>query len=126
VVLVLACAPRGPWHSERAGRPLTRAELAVRPVTVVGDAPQTFAQALQDAGYRVVAHPAYRGDLEASLVLSGDRAVATLRTDGFFVAETEGPEGDLAALVRQLAESQGMADYIRNSGVPAQLPILVR
>jgi hypothetical protein len=49
--------------------------------------------------------------------------VATLRSDGFFVDEARAPDDQrdaLSQLARSLAQSQGMASFVRNSGTPQQ------
>ena len=110
---MLACAPREHWAPRAAEHPPTRAELQLYPLTVHG--PPELAQAMAAQGFRVVEHEPYKGDL--SLDLSPD-GVATLRSDGFFVDEAAGP--DIKAIARQLAVSQRVADFIRNSGLPQQ------
>jgi len=54
----------------------------------------------------------------------GSIAVATLRSDGFFVEEARAAakENQTTAteLARSLAISRGMADFVRNSGTPQQ------
>jgi hypothetical protein len=125
VLCAMACATH--WHTSRADRPLARTELGIHPVTV-DPAPEPLrdavVQTLKDKGFRVVDHPPYRGDLKLVLAVNGDRAVATLRSDDFFVdeAETEllDPEKAAAALVDSLAVSEGLAFYMRFNGTPAQ------
>lgn len=82
-------------------------------MTVYG--PPELSQALAAQGFRVVEHEPYKGDLLLELAPDG---VATLRSDGFFVDEATG--GDFQAIARQLAVSQRVADFIRNSGLPPQ------
>ena len=131
VALTAACAV-GQWRSRPAETPLTRSELSSRNLTVVDDARgpvlyRAFARALAREGFTVVAHPPYHEDLEVTLGVApkpeGAVALATLRSDGFFIEEAQAPlDGvDTAdALARTLAVSQGMADFVRNSGTPQQ------
>ena len=75
----------------------------------------------------MVAHPPYHEDLEVTLSVArkpeGAVALATLRSDGFFIEEAQAPLDGIDAadaLARTLAGSQGMADFVRNSGTPQQ------
>jgi N-formylglutamate amidohydrolase len=130
--LFTACAV-GQWHSVPAVRPLSRSELASRDLTIAdgGLHPalrQEFSQALAAEGFTIVAHPPYHEELEVTLnvvrTAEAAVAVATLRSDGFFVDEAraplEGNDSTAAALARTLAVSQSMADFVRNSGTPQQ------
>jgi hypothetical protein len=132
LVLATACAT-GEYRSEPAERPLTPREMASRDLTVVdngaqGGLAESFAQALSEQGFRVVNHPAYHGELEVSLATQrsaqGPVAVATLRSDGFFVDEARAhlDRGDAAAawLAKTLAISERTAEFVRNSGTPEQ------
>jgi len=130
--LVTACTV-GQWRSTPAERRLSRAELASRDLTVAdgGSQPglrQSVSQALAREGFTVVAHPPYHEELEVTLSVARTAeaavAVATLRSDGFFVDETRAPldgnDATAAALARTLAVSRGMADFVRNGGTPQQ------
>jgi hypothetical protein len=85
-------------------------------------------RALDKQGFAVVAHPPYHEDLEVKLSIArapeGAVAVATLRSDGFFIDEAraslDGTDAAVATLARTLAVSEGMADFVRNSGTPQQ------
>ena len=125
-----ACAT-GQWRSRRADNPLTRGELASRNLSVADEAHDAalsaaFARALASEGFNVVAHPPYHEDLEVTLSVvrrtDGEVVIGTLRSDGFFVDEVKAPPDDPApaALARALAVSQGMADFVHNSGTPQQ------
>jgi hypothetical protein len=133
IALSAACATA--YHSAPADRPSTRAELNGWELTVNNEGTDerlagSFAQALVDQGFQVVTHPAYQGELEVTLTTEhsdhGPVAVATLRSDGFFVDEARAPldRGDAAAawLAKTLAISQETADFVRNSGLPQQNP----
>jgi hypothetical protein len=84
--------------------------------------------ALARAGFRVVDHPPFRFEWELSLSLDrsaqGLQAHAELRSDGFYVSEAQAEGADPAelakALAASLAVSQGVADFVRNSGTPQQ------
>jgi len=76
--------------------------------------PPELAPALAAQGFRVVGHEPYKGDLLLDWSPDG---VATVRSDSFFVDEAV---GDFDAIARQLAVSQRVADFIRNSGLPQQ------
>lgn len=130
--LATACAV-GQWRSKPADRPLSRSELSSRNLTVgdVGRQPgldQAFSRALAREGFTVVAHLPYHEDLEVTLSVTRTAeaavALATLRSDGFFVDEArasfDGNDTTATALARALAVSQGMADFVRNSGTPQQ------
>ena len=126
-VLASGCA-LGEWRSTPAERPLSHHELASRDVTVTSadkDLANVVAQAMASEGFKVVTHPPYHEALELTLNVQrapeGLVAVATLRSDDFFVDEVRarGTVGDAAAAVaRTLAGSQAMADFVRNSGLP--------
>lgn len=130
VALVTACA--GQWHSRAAEKPLTPAELSSWNLTIADDAHDAalraaFARALADDGFRVVDHPPYHEDLEVTLSMARDRAgavaLATLRSDGFFIEEVQARldgAGTAKTLARRLAVAQGTADFFRNSGTPQQ------
>ena len=109
--------------------PLSRVELASRDLTVAdgGSDPalrQAFSLALAREGFTVVSHPPYHEQLEVTRSVERTVAVATLRSDGFFVEEAratlDGNDATAAKLARTLAFSQGMADFVRNSGTPRQ------
>ncbi len=132
-LLVTACTV-GQWRSRPAETPLSRGELASRNLTVADSGPdpalrQAFSLALAREGFTVVAHPPYHEELEVTLSVARTAetavAVATLRSDGFFVDEVratlDGNDVTAAALARTLAVSQGMADFVRNSGTPQQM-----
>jgi hypothetical protein len=130
VALTAGCAS-GEWRSTPAEPPLSRRELASRDVTVdSGDDPglsQAVAQALVSEGFKVVSHAPYHEALELAVNVvhasGGQVAVATLRSDGFFVDEARAPiqgSDTAASLARTLAVSQAMADFVRNSGLPQQ------
>ena len=77
---------------EAAEVPLSRVELASRDLTVAdgGSDPalrQAFSLALAREGFTVVSHPPYHEQLEVTLSVERTVAVATLRSDGFFVEE---------------------------------------
>jgi hypothetical protein len=128
-VLASGCAV-GEWRSQPAERPLTRTELSSREVSVTAADPDlagAVAQAMAGVGFKVVGHAPYHEELEVSLNVEqapqGLVAVATVRSDGFFVdeAQASGNIGQAAAVVaRTLAGSQAMADFVRNNGVPQQ------
>lgn len=133
VALAAACAT-SEYRSEPAERPLTRREIGSRDLSVVDDGAEgglaeAFAVALAQQGFRIVNHPAYHGELEVSLATQrspqGPVAVATLRSDGFFVDEARAhlDRGDAAAawLAKTLAISERMAEFVRNSGTPEQV-----
>lgn len=130
--LFAACAAAF-WRSRPANKPLTRSELSSRYLSIAdqGDDPAlhaAFVRALASEGFTVVAHPPYHGDLEVTLAIArapgGAVAVATLRSDGFFVDEAralfDGSDSAPSALARTLAVSQGTAEFVRNSGTPQQ------
>ena len=122
---VLACAPPAHWPPRPASKPPTPAELAVYEVTArAADAAEreTFARALAARGFKVVDHDPYRGNLELFLTHEAPQLVATLRSDGWFVDEAVGSTYE--DLADTLAVSQRLADFIRNSGLPQQYPIL--
>ncbi len=130
LALSAACAT-GQWRSQRADDPLTRSELSSRNLSVADDAhypalSAAFARALASEGFNVVDHPPYHEDLEVTLSVvrrtDGDLVNATLRSDGFFIDEVKARPDDTApaALARALAVSQGMADFVHNSGTPQQ------
>ena len=123
VALFIGACGAGRWESRPADRPLTRRELASRNLTVRGEA--AFAEALAREGFRVVSHPPYHNDLEATVALDhrSDLATITLRSDGYFLDEVQGPANDPQALAHRLALGERMADFVRNSGVPQQIPI---
>jgi hypothetical protein len=115
--LAVACAPQR-WAPRPAEHPPTWAELQVYALTVHG--PPALAQALAAKGFRVVSHEPYKGDLLLEWSADG---VATLRSDGFFVDEAA---GDFDGIARELAVSQRVADFIRNSGLPQQRDVLMQ
>ncbi len=125
--LVTACMA-GQWRSKPAERPLSRSELASRNLTVADGEHHpglchAFSLALATEGFTVVAHPPYHEELEVTLSVARAAeaavAVATLRSDGFFVDEARAPldgnDATAAALARTLAVSQGVADFVRNT-----------
>jgi hypothetical protein len=128
VALTAACAA-GQYRLTQASAPLTPRELGSHSVSVVDKGEPAlalpFSQALANQGFAVVDRPPYREDLEVTLrhARSAPMLVATLRSDGFFVDEARVPEDQrdaLAQLASSLAQSQGMADFVRNSGTPQQ------
>ena len=132
LALLGACAV-GHWRSRPADKQLTRSELSSRNLSVIDDAHDSalhaaFVRALAREGFAVVAHPPFHEDLEVTLSIArapeGVIAMATLRSDGFFVDEArvplDGSDAAVATLARTLAISQGMADFVRNSGTPQQ------
>jgi hypothetical protein len=132
LALLGACAV-GHWRSRPADKPLTRSELSSRNLSVADDAHDSalhaaFVQALVNEGFIIVDHPPYHEDLEITLSIArapeGVIAMATLRSDGFFIDEArvplDGTDAAVATLARTLAISQGMADFVRNSGTPQQ------
>ncbi|OLC49459.1 MAG: hypothetical protein AUH82_00435 [Chloroflexi bacterium 13_1_40CM_4_65_13] len=127
-----ACAV-GRWRSQVADDPLTRSELSSRNLSVTDETHDSmlhaaFVRALAREGFTIAAHPPYHEDLEVTLTVvrapEGVVAVATLRSDGFFIDEAraslDGADAALATLARTLALSQGTADFVRNSGTPQQ------
>ena len=129
-LLATACA--GQWHSRIADKPLTHGELSSRPLSIADDAHDpalytAFARALAKDGFTVVQRPPYHEDLEVTLGIAykpaGAVALATLRSDGFFIEVAQAPlaGGDAAeALANSLAVAQGTADFFRNGGTPQQ------
>ena len=129
-LLATACA--GHWHSQIADKPLTHGELSSRALSIADDAHDpalytAFARALAKEGFTVVERPPYHEDLEVTLSIArkpaGAVALATLRSDGFFIEEAQAPldGADAAeALASTLAVAQGTADFFRNSGTPQQ------
>jgi len=112
----------------RAGDPLAAVANGLRAALV---------QALSAEGFSLVAHPPYREDLQVTLTVEAGPgasvlATATLRSDDFFVEEVEeetsaaeladsAREAGIAkSLAQRLAASQGIAEFVRNSGTPAQ------
>jgi len=99
----------GQWRSRAADKPLTRSELSSRNLSVADRAHDAalhaaFVRALASEAFTVVAHPPYHEDLEVTLTIArtpeGVIAMATLRSDGFFIDETYAPfDGTDAALV---------------------------
>lgn len=113
----------GQWVPTPAEKPLTPAELSSRSVTVTGTDPglrDAFAQALANDGFTVVSHPPYHEELEVTVSTQGPVAIATLRSDGFFVDEERATGNDTAALAKALAMSSAIADFVRNGGLPQQ------
>jgi hypothetical protein len=122
LVASAGCAT-GQWVAVPAERPLNPAELASRSVTVSGDNAElrdAFAQALMSDGFHVVSHAPYHEELEVTVSTQGPMAIATLRSDGFFVDEERATGNDTAALAKALARSSAIADFVRNSGLPQQ------
>jgi hypothetical protein len=133
LVAVLGACAVGHWRSRSADKPLTRRELSSRNLSIADDAHDSalraaFVRAMAKEGFAIVAHPPYHEDLEATLSIArapdGVIAMASLRSDGFFVDEArvplDGSDAAVATLARTLAISQGMADFVRNSGTPPQ------
>ena len=123
----------GQWRSRLADNPLTRSELSSRNLSVADATHDSmlhaaFVRALAREGFTIAAHPPYHEDLEVTLNVvrapEGVVAVATLRSDGFFIDEAcaalDGADAALATLAKTLALSQGTADFVRNSGTPQQ------
>jgi hypothetical protein len=121
--------------SAPAAKPLEPFELASHNLTVtcIDIEPaicKQFSAALAKEGFKLVTHPPFHEDLEVSLTAGspgeGSFAIAKLRSDGFTVADEQAPisGGDSTAvqLAHQLAISQGIADFVRNSGTPQQTP----
>jgi hypothetical protein len=122
LMAVSACAV-GQWVPSPAEKPLTPAELGSRNLSVTGadaELTEAFAQALKSDGFNVVAHPPYHEELEVTVSTQGPVAIATLRSDGFFVDEERATGNDTAALAKALAMSSAMADFVRNGGLPQQ------
>ncbi|HEX4382048.1 MAG TPA: hypothetical protein VH083_03840 [Myxococcales bacterium] len=129
MILVSGCMI-GEWKSEPAERPLTPHEKESREVSISGadaDLATAVAEAMVAEGFRVVSHAPYHEELEVEMEVvkapEGLVAVATVRSDGFFVEEARaaGNVGQAAyALARTLSHSQAMADFVRNNGVPQQ------
>jgi hypothetical protein len=129
LILVSGCMI-GEWKSEPAERPLTPRERQSREVSVSGadaDLAAAVAQALVAEGFHVVSHAPYHEELEVEMEVvkapEGLVAVATVRSDGFFVEEARaaGDVGHAAyAVARTLANSHAMADFVRNNGIPQQ------
>jgi hypothetical protein len=137
--LLFACAAYR-RDSAPAARPLTPPELAAYELTVdevkanADDASlaaslrAAVVDALVRAGFRVVDHPPFRDEWELQLSLDpsaqGLLARATLRSDGFYVSEAQAEGADPGELAQKLAASlavsQGVADFVRNSGTPQQ------
>jgi len=123
----------GQWRSRLADNPLTRSEVSSRNLSVADATHDSmlhaaFVRALAREGFTIAAHPPYHEDLEVTLNVvrapEGVVAVATLRSDGFFIDEAraslDGADAALATLARTLALSQGTSDFVRNSGTPQQ------
>jgi hypothetical protein len=129
VALLAGCAT-GEYSSQAARSPLSKTELAAYDVSVLGSdsaLSEEFAHALADRGFKVVAHAPYHEELEVIVstekTAQGPVAVATMRSDGFFVDEVRAPEDGPHAsvqLAEELAASRSMAWYVRNSGTPQQ------
>jgi len=130
--LAVACSG-GQWVSHPADKPLSRAELSSRKVSILDQTSDpslrtAFARALAREGFTVVPHAPYHGDLEVTLSVvrtsAGTVATATLRSDGFFVDEAHslvvGIDDAADALARTLAVSERTAEFVRNSGTPQQ------
>jgi hypothetical protein len=106
-----ACAG-GRWESVQAQHPATPGELAACHVTVVG--PQALAEAMAARGFTVVAHSAFRADLELRI----EGGIATLSSEGYFVDEVAGD--DPQEIAARLARSERVAEFVRNSGTVEQ------
>ena len=111
LLLVYACGV-GRWESVPAEHPVSRHELSFLRVTVFG--PPALAQAMAEAGFHVVDHPAWHEDLE--LHYAG--RIATLSSDGYFVDEIRGD--DPREIAQRLARSKRVADFVRDSGTVQQ------
>jgi hypothetical protein len=118
-LLAVSCAT-GRWESAPAEKPATPAELALYPVTIQTAAIDGLPEALARAGFRVAPRTLTRQELQLSLRVETDTAVATLRSDGFFVDEVRAPASSPDDLARALARSRRVAEFVRNSGTPEQ------
>ena len=114
VALLAGCAA-GHWRSRSANKPLTRSELSSRNLSVADRAHDAalhaaFVRALASEGFTVVAHPPYHEDLEVTLTIArtpeGVIAMATLRSDGFFIDETYAPFDGTDAALAMLAKAR--------------------
>jgi hypothetical protein len=114
IVLLASCAV-GQWESPTAENPVSPRELSYLRTTVYG--PQELAVAMAQQGFDVVSHAPYKGDL----ALVYEDGVGTLRSDGFFVDEVRGDPNQVAL---QLAHSQRVADFVRNSGTVQQRDVI--
>jgi hypothetical protein len=101
-----------------------------------------LAEAMRRRGFKVVDHPPYHRNLEVAVHLEreghgpGVFAAAHLRSDGFYVADAEERQTvqdlrdpsrvrELAGMLADsLAKSDGLAFFVRNSGVAAQVPVM--
>jgi hypothetical protein len=130
--LAVACSG-GHWLSQPADKPLSRAELSSRNVSILDQTSDpslrtAFVRALAKEGFTVVPHPPFHEDLEVTLSVvrtsAGTVATATLRSDGFLVDEAhsfvDGIDDAADALARTLAVSERTAEFVRNSGTPQQ------
>jgi hypothetical protein len=113
-LLAVSCAANQ-WHSLPSDKPLSPRERAAYEITVTDTA---LAAALSAAGFAVVKHPTHTVELEAIVSTAGGQEVVTLRSDGFFIDEVRAAPGDVDALVRAVANSQALADFVHNSGTP--------
>ncbi|HWC73836.1 MAG TPA: hypothetical protein VG454_07845 [Gemmatimonadales bacterium] len=131
-MLAVGCSG-GHWQSRRADKPLSRAELSSRNLSILDQTGDpclraAFALALARQGFTLVPHASYHEDLEVTLRITptpaGTLATGTLRSDGFFVDEAsflvDGIDDTAGALARTLAVSERTAEFVRNSGTPQQ------
>ncbi|HET7785320.1 MAG TPA: hypothetical protein VFL36_05080 [Myxococcales bacterium] len=117
----LGCASSGHWPPRPAERPATPMELEFYDTAVHAPTPAeraALAQALTAHHFRVVPGKSRKGHWDVALTHEGDRLVATLRSDGFFVDEAVG--ADVDALADTLARSQRVLEFVQNSGLPQQ------
>jgi hypothetical protein len=110
LLALLSCATASS-QSPVAQHPPQPFELAALRVTVNG--PPEMAAAMERAGFSVVSHPPYQGDL----LLTYRDGVGTLRSDGYFVDEAR---GDPNAVAQHFARSEPVTEFIRNSGTTEQ------
>lgn len=134
----LTPAEVGSWNVTVAERPGADHPALGGDARAVRDA---LAGAMAQRGFKLVGHPPYHHDLEVAVYLETAAgahqvfAAAHLTTDGFFVADARervavealrDPDqlrALAAALATTLARSEGLASFVRNSGVPAQTPL---
>jgi hypothetical protein len=121
LAVALGCASGGHWPPRPAEHPASAMELEFYDTAVHAAAPgerAALAQALTARHFRVVPGEPRKGHWDVYLTHEGDRLVATLRSDDFFVDEAVG--GDVDALAATLASSQRVVDFVKNSGLPRQ------
>lgn len=121
LALLAACATH--WHSHRADKPVTPAELDSRPLAIARQNLQgpalllrdQLVRAMAERGFHLVSREAMRWDMELFVDLKDARAVATLRSgSGFFIDEASASlPADPAWMANWLAESSGVESYVR-------------